>query len=76
MSKFDTINPYTIENFMSLDYNAQRGLELTSTIRDNAYKGSLLSAINKTSTPMGARLLRNWLRQPLLNTDEINKSCL
>ncbi|MCQ2958127.1 MAG: DNA mismatch repair protein MutS [Candidatus Gastranaerophilales bacterium] len=73
MSKFDTIKPYSIENFMSLDYNAQRGLELTTTIRDNAYKGSLLSAINKTSTPMGSRLLRSWLKQPLLDVSLIER---
>ena len=73
ISKFETIKPYSIENFMALDSNAQRGLELTSTIRENSYKGSLLSAINKTSTPMGARLLRSWLRQPLLDVNEINK---
>ncbi len=73
ISKFEAIRPYSIENFMALDSNAQRGLELTSTIRENSYKGSLLSAINKTSTPMGARLLRSWLRQPLLDVNEINK---
>ncbi|MCR4880725.1 MAG: DNA mismatch repair protein MutS [bacterium] len=73
ISKFEAIRPYSIENFMSLDSNAQRGLELTSTIRENSYKGSLLSSINKTSTPMGARLLRSWLRQPLLDTGEINR---
>jgi len=72
ISKFELIKPYSLETYMSLDYNAQRGLELTSTIRDNSYKGSLLSAINKTSTPMGARLLRSWLRQPLLDVKEIN----
>jgi len=73
MSKFDTIRPYSIENYMELDYNAQRGLELTTTIRENSYKGSLLNAINKTCTPMGTRLLRNWLKQPLLDTTEISQ---
>ncbi len=73
ISRFEAIKPYSIEKFMSLDANAQRGLELTATIRDNSYKGSLLAAINKTNTPMGARLLRNWLRQPLLDIDEIIK---
>ena len=73
ISRFEAIRPYSIEKFMSLDANAQRGLELTATIRDNSYKGSLLGAINKTNTPMGARLLRNWLRQPLLDINEITK---
>jgi len=73
ISKFEAIKPYSLENFMSLDANAQRGLELTSTIRENSYKGSLLGAINKTSTPMGSRLLRTWLRQPLLDINEIIK---
>ncbi len=71
ISHFEAIKPYSIEKFMSLDSSAQRGLELTSTIRENTYKGSLLSAINKTNTPMGTRLLRSWLRQPLLNVAEI-----
>ncbi len=71
ISHFEAIKPYSIEKYMSLDSSAQRGLELTSTIRENSYKGSLLSAINKTNTPMGTRLLRNWLRQPLLNVAEI-----
>ena len=72
ISKFETIKPYSLEKYMSLDANAQRGLELTSTIRENSYRGSLLAAINKTNTPMGSRLLRSWLRQPLLDVEEIS----
>ncbi len=71
MSKFETIKYYSIEEFMTIDENAQKGLELLATIRDKNYKGSLLHAINKTSTNMGARLLKNWMIRPLIDINEI-----
>lgn len=71
MSKFETIKYYSIEEFMTIDENAQKGLELLATIRDKNYKGSLLCAIDKTSTNMGARLLKNWLIRPLIDINEI-----
>ena len=58
--------------FMVLDVIARRNLELVETIRDRKKKGSLLSLIDNTKTSMGARLLRNWLDQPLTDSIEIN----
>lgn len=66
------IEPYQITDFMTLDANARRNLELTETIRDKQRKGSLLWAIDRTMTSMGSRLLRRWLEQPLLSLHDIH----
>lgn len=67
------IKPYKLDEFMLLDQNARRNLELTETIRERKRKGSLLWAIDKTATGMGSRLLRYWIEQPLLDLDLIQK---
>lgn len=59
-------------NFMFLDSNTRRNLELTSNNRDGKRYGSLLWAIDSTVTSMGARLLNNWIEQPLIDADAIN----
>jgi len=66
------LSTYSTSEFMLLDSATRRNLELTETIRGGATKGSLLSILDKTVTPMGARLLRSWVSQPLLNLNEIN----
>ena len=66
------LSTYSTSEFMSLDSATRRNLELTETIRGGAIKGSLLGILDKTVTPMGARLLRSWVSQPLLNLNEIN----
>jgi len=66
------IKCYNITNYMILDKNTRRNLELIETIRDRNKKGSLLSILDKTSTSMGARLLRQWIEKPLLSAEEIN----
>jgi len=71
MPKFDIIVPYALSAYVSIDSNTRRNLELAQTVRDNNYKGSLLWAINKTNTNMGARLLRKWLQQPLKDVQKI-----
>lgn len=58
-------------NFMSLDMNTKRNLELTAN-RDNKKKGSLLNLIDNTCTSMGGRLLHSYLEQPLQDELEIN----
>jgi DNA mismatch repair protein MutS len=52
---------------MTLDTATRRNLELTATIRDGSKRGSLLDVLDRTVTPMGARLLRTWIGQPLLD---------
>lgn len=66
-----TINYYNVSDFMLLDVSTRRNLELTETLREKNKKGSLLWVLDKTKTAMGARLLKKWIEQPLLNKDEI-----
>ncbi|EAW36750.1 DNA mismatch repair protein MutS [Lyngbya sp. PCC 8106] len=58
---------YTLSDYLVLDHQSRRNLEITTTVRDNTLYGSLLWALDKTSTPMGSRALRRWLLQPLLD---------
>ena len=58
---------YSLADFMLLDAATRRGLELTETLRSREVQGSLLGVLDQTLTPMGARLLRVWINQPLLN---------
>ena len=59
------LRPYSEQRFLFLDEVTRRSLELTRTLRDNARIGSLLSILDRTMTPMGARLLHDWLLAPL-----------
>ncbi len=59
-------------HFMFLDTATRRNLEITQNCRDGKKFGSLLWVIDKTKTAMGARMLRNWLDQPLINSKKIN----
>jgi DNA mismatch repair protein MutS len=67
------ITPYKLEEYMMLDIATRRNLELTETMREKARKGTLLWVLDKTMTSMGARTLRRWVEQPLLNTCDINE---
>ncbi len=60
-------------DYMNLDFNACRNLELIENIRDNKKKGSLLGHLNKTKTSMGTRLLQKWILQPLQDEVIINE---
>jgi DNA mismatch repair protein MutS len=62
---------YSIKNYMQLDEVTRRNLELIKSIRYNSSFGSLISILDETETPMGARKLRDWLLNPLLNKEEI-----
>jgi len=65
------LQTYSIDEFMVLDAPTQRNLEITETL-NGELKGSLLGLIDRTVTPMGKRLLRKWINQPLLDPDQIN----
>ena len=67
------INIYSKGQYLELDYNTRRNLELTESMRNKEKKGSLLWVLDKTKTAMGARLLRSWLLKPLLNPVQIGK---
>lgn len=61
------LRTYTLADFLILDHQSRRNLEITATVRDNTFHGSLLWALDRTSTAMGGRALRRWLLQPLLD---------
>ncbi len=63
---------YTITEFLTIDHQTRRNLEITQTVRDSTFHGSLLWALDKTVTSMGSRQLRRWLLQPLLHLTEIS----
>ena len=69
--KFDRIEPYELSEYMIIDRATRKNLELTETLREKGKYGSLLWAIDKTKTNMGARLLRNWICQPLKKAEAI-----
>ncbi|HHV63028.1 MAG TPA: DNA mismatch repair protein MutS [Firmicutes bacterium] len=64
---------YSTANYMTMNASTRRSLELTENARDGSRKGSLLSVLDLTVTPMGGRLLRRWIEQPSLDLDEINR---
>ena len=64
---------YEGKDFMSLDINARRNLELTSSMMTGDKRHSLLWVIDKTKTAMGKRMLRSWLERPLLSVSKIVK---
>lgn len=72
LSHMTTITPYTAEKYMLLDSSTRRNLELVETMREKLKRGSLLWVLDKTKTAMGARLLRSYVEQPLIDSTEIN----
>ncbi len=76
LSHISRIETYHTSQFMLIDTSSRRNLELTETLREKARKGSLLWVLDKTKTAMGARLLRKWIEQPLVESFEIEKRLL
>lgn len=72
LSHIDKFDYYHILDFLSMDINSRKNLELTETLREKSKKGSLLWVLDKTSTSMGGRQLRKWVEQPLINKELIN----
>ena len=73
LSHINHIETYSEDSFMILDSATRRNLELTETLRDKQKRGSLLWVLDKTKTAMGARKLREFVEQPLLYKDAIEK---
>lgn len=65
------IQTYSTSQYMALDRTTQRNLELTESLQDGGRKNTLIGLLDRTKTPMGARLMRHWIKQPLLSIDEI-----
>lgn len=76
LSHISNVKKYTTNKYMSLDISSRRNLELTETIREKSKKGSLLWVLDKTKTPMGARLIRKWIEQPLIDKEDIENRLL
>lgn len=71
LNHITAIHPYTTGKYMVLDSATRRNLELCETLREKQKRGSLLWVLDKTKTAMGARLLRLYIEQPLLEKKEI-----
>ncbi len=67
------VETYSVGRFMIIDASTRRNLELTETMREKQKKGSLFGVLDKTKTAMGARLLKNYIEQPLIKKSEINE---
>lgn len=71
LSHMATIRPYSAEKYMLIDSSSRRNLELVETLREKQKRGSLLWVLDKTKTAMGARTLRSYVEQPLIDQEEI-----
>ncbi|MCK5265568.1 MAG: DNA mismatch repair protein MutS, partial [Candidatus Thorarchaeota archaeon] len=67
-----SLRTYSIDSHMIIDSQTQKNLELVKNARDGSLRGTLLSVISKTVTPMGKRKLKQWILQPLRNVKAIN----
>ena len=73
LSNITHIYPYLTNKYMLLDSSTRRNLELTETLREKQKRGSLLWVLDKTRTAMGARMLRSFIEQPLIDKETIEK---
>lgn len=72
LNLLNSLRSYSLNEFMTLDSSTRRNLELDETLRGER-KGSLLGVLDVTITPMGKRLIHQWVSQPLLNVEKINQ---
>ena len=73
ISYIKNLNVYTDGQYLEMDANTRRNLELTESMRTKKKTGSLLWVLDKTRTAPGARMLRNWVEHPLLSTGDIRE---
>ena len=73
LSHMASIRPYSADKFMLIDSSSRRNLELVETLREKQKRGSLLWVLDKTRTAMGARTLRGYVEQPLIDATEIRE---
>jgi DNA mismatch repair protein MutS len=72
LNLLNSLRSYSLNEFMTLDASTRRNLELDETLRGER-KGSLLGTLDATITPMGKRMMHQWVSQPLLNVERIAK---
>jgi len=73
ISYIKDLEVYSGGQYLEMDVNTRRNLELTETLRNKEKRGSLLWVIDKTETALGARLLRSWMEHPLRNVAQITR---
>ncbi|EHJ00002.1 DNA mismatch repair protein mutS [Clostridium sp. DL-VIII] len=73
LTNINLLEQYEIVNYMTIDGNSRRNLELTESIREKSKKGSLLWVLDKSATSMGGRTIRKWIEEPLIIKSEIEK---
>lgn len=73
MSHMTSVRPYSADKFMLIDSSTRRNLELVETLREKQKRGSLLWVLDKTRTAMGARTLRTYVEQPLIDKENIER---
>jgi DNA mismatch repair protein MutS len=71
LSHLRPLRRHVVEDHLSIDPASWRSMEIDRTVRSGGTEGSLLSAIDRTRTTMGSRLLRQWLRTPLCDVEHI-----
>ena len=72
ISHLKGLNVYSNKQYLEIDINSRRSLELTETMRNREKRGTLLWVLDKTYSAMGARLLRKWVEMPLVDMNKIN----
>ena len=73
LQHIDSLTTYSLDGFMRMDPATRKSLELTQNISDGTRRATLLSVLDQTVTPMGARLMRRWIEQPLLDPEPIRQ---
>jgi DNA mismatch repair protein MutS len=73
LPQITALETYSASGFMTLDAHTRRNLELFESGRSGGVKGSLLWVLDATATPMGGRLLRRWLAEPLLDLERLRR---
>ena len=73
MAHIYQISPYDLKNFLVIDDRSCKNLEILNNIQTLDKKGTLIHVLDRTVTAMGSRLIKNWLRYPLIDTDMINQ---
>lgn len=73
LTHITNLSTFTNSRYLIIDGSSRRNLELVETMRDKSKHGSLLWVLDKTKTAMGARMLRSFVEQPLIEKDRINE---
>ncbi len=73
LDHIDRLVPYRVGQSLEIDQATRRSLELTRTMRDGQREGSLLSVIDRTVTPVGSRMLADWIANPLTDLEAIRQ---